>query len=296
MDDIAVRRSTLTAVALRVLDPCISHPSSTTEKVFTMKRILSAIALAVAAFTASAGPVTGTLTLNGFSTGALAGKLVQTGEPNVSAGVGALSATFLPVGGTAGFDDIPYTVFCTDLYTSAAPFGTGITYIQDSFPAVAAGTALGKMFTYAFTQGLLNQNGDVQGTTTDSVALQLAVWETLYDTAPGNLSGGNFTAGALYSWDSGQVAAFNSAKTEANSLLAGGAAIGANWATLTAFNDTYASKPLHQSFMSVSILPGSGCELTNSCDVTTVPEPSSLALALIGLVGLTGAARRARKA
>ncbi len=84
-------------------------------------------------------------------------------------------------------DGKSFLTYCTDLYQSFA-WGKTYTYTRvdnGSAQGFTIGQAdrLGKLYTVA--------GGDATNTT-DSVAFQLAVWEILYDTAPGSVTSGAF--------------------------------------------------------------------------------------------------------
>jgi hypothetical protein len=144
-----------------------------------MLRSILAAALAVASLNASAGLLSGadvTVRMSGFSNGHAAVNVTMDSFGTIGAGqlLGTLNgASFL--------------TYCTDLSQS---FGWGQNY---TYNLVENGTAqgftmgqadrLGKLYTVA--------GGDATNTT-DSAAFQLAVWEILYDSAPGSVRSGDF--------------------------------------------------------------------------------------------------------
>jgi hypothetical protein len=245
-----------------------------------MKRLLSAIALAVAAFAASASPATGTLTLNGYANGSSSGTVLGYGVP-VSAGIGGLDATFVDTSSGSGtFSSFGFdTVFCVDLFSHAGAFGRSIVYdkvLNADATNLNNVTALSKLFT--FNGGVTSVNA------TASAALQLAVWELLYDGEGGSLSTGNFKSGSVNA----------AVVTAANTLLVGAATSTAGY-DITLFTDNaYRTKPTYQDFITATQNFGGSCTLGN-CDVTPVPEPTTLSLAMAGLgvIGF-GALRRRR--
>jgi hypothetical protein len=242
-----------------------------------MKRILSSLALAVAAFAASASPVTtsGTLTLTGFEqAGAPGGVVFGWGSP-VSAGIGGLSATF-----TDSFGPAPYTVFCVDLFSHAGTFGSAITYDKIDYAQADFGVALEPANINALSKLFTYNNGVSSIDAATSAGLQLAVWELLYDGEGGSLGTGNFNAGSAPA----------AAQAWANTLLAGAVTSNADYTISLFADEAYRSKPNYQNFITASFTPGDSCSIGNgACDV---PEPTSLALAGLGLLGVFGLSRK----
>jgi MYXO-CTERM domain-containing protein len=260
--------------------PLIYH----SEKVFTMKRILSALAIAAASLFATsaavAAPVVtaGTLTLNSFEHAGAPGGTVFGFSIPVSAGIGGLLATF-----DDGFFPTQTVVYCVDLFSAANPFGTTaqydkIDYVQADFGLAlepANINALSKLFT--FNAGVTNLDAAT------SAGMQLAVWELLYDGEGGSLSTGNFNAG------SAPVAA----KAWATTLLAGAATSTADYSISLFADEAYTFKPTHQNFITATFNSGGSCDLGNNCVVSTA---GSLPLVLLGLGAAGFVSTRRRKA
>ena len=144
-----------------------------------MLRNFVAAALAAVSVQACAGLMPGTDTtvrMQGFSNGHAAVDVTIDNFGTI--GAGQFQGT---VGGQS------FLTYCTDLYQS---FGWGRDY---SYRLVDNGSAHG------FTTGQANRLGKLYTAaggdatnTTDSVAFQLAVWEILYDSAPGSVAAGDF--------------------------------------------------------------------------------------------------------
>lgn len=243
------------------------------------KKIFTYVALAAAVFTATAAPVvtSGSLTLGSFEhAGAPGGTVFGYGSP-VSAGLGALSASF-----DDGFGAQSFLVYCVDLFSAAGAFGTGyqydkIDFVQGDFAAAlepANITALSKLFT--FNGGASNTNA------ASSAGMQLAVWELLYDGEGGSLSTGNFKAGSAPA----------ASVLWANTLLAGAATTTAGYKISLFADEAYSFKPTHQNYITATANFGDSCGVGNNEICSTVPEPTSLALTMAGLVGIAVAKRK----
>lgn len=163
-----------------------------------------------------------------------------------------------------GYDPTFYA-YCVDLTTAVTAVETVAIRSTDLLVVSgipdAGGKAAWLFNTYAPTV-------NVSGTSTDAAALQVAIWEALYDTS-GDVTSGNFTLNTA-----GDIA--TKAMTYLSALYSGG---GAGYQTAAA---TWLDAPLGYGQDQMALMP--------------VPEPTSLALCGLGLLGLAGAIRRKRRA
>jgi hypothetical protein len=245
-----------------------------------IKKLLTSLALAVATLSASAAPVvtSGSLTRGAFEFSPTVTGTVQVGSNTIGAiYIGGMQATFQPASGSSD----SFLMFCVDLYSPAAGQGLGVQYDKtDYVTELSPWDKMGQLFTANDGAG----SGDASG----SAAMQLAIWNTLYDTDL-DVSTGNFNVINVTGTD---------VVARANGLLQNGAVTTSLYdvSYLSDFEySTALSKASKQDFITATVNSGGGCSTFNGCDVSLVPEPTSLALALFGLVGV-GAARRARKA
>lgn len=251
-----------------------------------MKKILSTLAaltLAVSAFTASAAPVSGQLTLIGTEyAGAPVGTmtidppgLLNFNARSTTFGVGALKASFNDGSNVASPELILY---CIELFAPTGNFGQAVNYSQETDAGLqpfsfTQADRLNKLFAKDF-----DLNGGVNAGALQSAAMQLAVWEILYDDNAnfGDLSAGAFGLGAgeFYSTSTG------GARAIAENMLFGLD----TYASTTSFSfatfNNGGSKLGKQDFLTASINAGDSCGIGNVTPECggEVPEPGTFGL------------------
>lgn len=203
----------------------------------TLLKSVAAAAVLVAAGAAHAVPTTVTATI------LLAPAAVVNGTLNGAAfqdGAGLLQVNTVEMGSFAAFC-IELDVGLPSVFPTTYDFGA---YSQD---------------------GVARILGQYLGGSYSAAATQVAIWEAIYDTVPGNLAAGNFTVnapGALI--------------TEANTLLAAAGAM-----TVGSYDPNGLRAFTSKQYQDL---------------VVAVPEPSTYALLLAGLAGVGFVARRRSQA
>lgn len=236
-----------------------------------MKKIITALALALGALGASALPLIEPVDfkLTSFVYTPTIGGVV--GSPITGVGhIGALNAgtdttAYDPIfGGTDTF-----IAYCIELTENTGGFNVLRPYVKSTYfagtePSGSMIDGISKLFT--FNNGL---------TTTDkisSAAMQLAIWEIVYDAAPGDLTSGSFHI-------FGSSPHLASAAAQANVLLAGAAS------SFPLFDVTTYTNKGFQDFVSGG--QSFGCNELDCGGGGNVPEPGSLPL-MLGSLGALG--------
>lgn len=206
------------------------------------------------AFTADAAPV---VNLSGWTFGS--GNTINVATPSHNGLAGGFKGSISGFG--APFDNANFETYCVELTQSFfMPSGNmtgyaivaGSSYAEWTHPATS--NRIGQLITY------VNAHPGAVDTAAESTSLQLAIWNSIYDT-DNTLSGGSF----------GDTTGF---RTYADTLLANSAATVSN---LDVYVLTNADK---QDFLLVR----------------AVPEPETLSLASLGLFGMAFVLRRRRVA
>lgn len=245
-----------------------------------MKKLLASLITAFVTFTANADTVTTTdiLTRGANEYSPTVTGSVKVGTDSINGiFIGAMTAKF----GTDVFAET-FTMYCVDLFHGAGAKGVGYTYDKIDFVTdLNPFDKMGKLFTF--------NNGVANASASDSAAMQLAVWELLYDTTPGDVTSGLFKIG--YGVTGTNVA------QKANFLLAGAAGVTTNLWDVSYLSDNeydLYGKGGRQDFITATFNSGGSCGLGNEV-CAPVPEPSAIAMMLAGLGSIGFMAKRRRR-
>lgn len=231
-----------------------------------MKKIITALALSIGALIASASPIVSPtdFTIVGFEHPPAIGGIV--GVPFTGVLVGGLNA----ISDDSAYDAFGFPdniiAYCIELTQFAPSFGSPNGYIKSTYnagtePSGSQIDMLSKLFT--FNNGLGTANS------TESAAMQLAVWEIMYEAAPLSLTSGSFKIFGT---------SLLPAATQADALLAGAAG------SLSSFDVSTFTHKNYQDFVTGNA--NFGCNEID-CVGNDVPEPGSLPL-MLGSLGALG--------
>lgn len=222
-------------------------------------RSLAALALAATGLSSQAANIK----LSGWTFGSGNAVLANAASGDYAGAAGGFVGTLT---GAPGYDAAPFNTFSIELEEHFA-FGEeavtgyrlveGARYFQVRRGDVGIAQRLGRLMTFAYDNPDLVQNAE------GSTALQLAIWNTVYDTDDSLGSGGSFGDASAYA-------------TAAEALL-----VGARGVAASRFEVFALERAGSQDLLLLEPNPNA-----------PVPEPGSMALVLAALGGLAVARRR----
>lgn len=241
----------------------------------TRSRFAATVTLAVAACAGVALPAQAAPML------ALTGWAFGTGHNVATTAYGGAAGGFTGrLTGAGAYDSAAFLTYCVELSESfafsAAPQGGYSIVAGSSYFGADKAARLGRLLTY------VADNPTAVDTSAESTALQLAIWNVVYDSDWTLASGGSFSDGSAY-------------RGRANTLLAGAQGVLAPRFEVAALKKTGSQDFLLASLLAADVV-GDGLPLAPNAVPApggTVSEPASLALASLAL--LTGALLRRRR-
>lgn len=225
-------------------------------------------AIGAALVAGACGAQAATMTLNNWAFGS--GHNVNATAPAYNGAAGGFAGTLT---GAGAFDTNNLRTYCVELdqhfYWNVSYSEYVVVDAATQFGSVKA-TRLAQLFSYVAAVATRVDDSN------ESTSLQLAVWNIVYDSDDTLASGGAFS-------DSSGYAGY------ANTLLAGSSSQTITQAMYVLRSDTVGNVTGHQDQLFWRELPPGG-----PGGGSRVPEPASLALALLALGAAGGASRRRR--